>query len=182
LNQSLHVGLCVFIIAAVIVGGFADDTPAIDDDTPVFKISTKRPEDRVVMKSEADQVVITITSPSGISHATIQRVDRRWPAKVQIQLRLQGLERFKLTAEPTKLEAAVSSRDGMVRLWKEGHEELPLDSKSPMWMEIRMINKEGGLAAKIPLKDGFFEMRLPEAMLESNPEKFKLEWIDFYRN
>ena len=79
------------------------------------------------------------------------------------------------------LEAAVSSQDGKVRLWKDGKEDSPLDSKHPYWMEIRMVGKDGKPVKTIPLKDGYFEMQLPKALFEDNPKSITLNWIDFYR-
>jgi len=58
----------------------------------------------------------------------------------------------------------------------------PLDSKSPYWMDIRMVGDDGEPAAAIPLKGGYFEMQLPKAFFEGTPMSIKVNWIDFYRN
>ena len=78
----------------------------------------------------------------------------------------------------------MSSHDGKqrVRLWKDGKEDSPLDSNSPLWMEIRMVGGDGKPAKEIPLKDGYFEMQLPKAFFEGNPKSITVNWIDFYRN
>ena len=70
----------------------------------------------------------------------------------------------------------------MVRLWKDGKEDAPLDAKSPYWMEIRIVGGDGKPAKEIPLKDGYFEMPLPKAFFEGNPKSITVNWIDFYRN
>lgn len=64
-----------------------------------FKITSKRPDDRVDVKSKDDNAVFIVRSPFGISNATIERTAERWPDKVVIQLRLKGLENFKLSTE-----------------------------------------------------------------------------------
>jgi hypothetical protein len=46
-----------------------------------------------------------------------------------LRLHLKGLENFKVTNGKVTLEAAVSSQDGKVRLWKDGKEDSPLDSE-----------------------------------------------------
>lgn len=69
-----------------------------------------------------------------------------------------------------------------MRLWKSGKEDTPLDAKSPLWMEIRLVGGDGEPAKAIPLKDGYFEMALPKAFFEGNPKPITLTWIDFYRN
>ncbi len=104
-----------------------------------------------------------------------------------IQLRLKGLESFKISTDKLKTDASVSSHDGSVRLWKDGKEDTPLDAQNPYRMEIRMVGSDGEPTKAIPLKDGSFEMKLPKKFFEDNPRSFnprsfKVEWIDFYRN
>ena len=147
-----------------------------------FKITTKRSDDCIDVKSKDDKAMFVIRSPFGISNATIERTTEQWPDKVVIQLRLKGLESFKLSTDKLKLEASVSSHDCSVRLWKEGKEDSPLDSKSPYWMEIKILDNEGEPTKSIPLKDGSFEMALPNKFFEGNPKSITVDWIDFYRN
>lgn len=145
-----------------------------------FKITTKRLDDRVDVKSKDDEKMFVIRSPFGISNATIERTSEQWPEKVVIQLRLKGLESFKLSTDKLKLEASVSSHDGGVRLWNDGKDS-PLDSKSPYWMDIKVLNSDGEATKTLPLKDGYFEMEVPRKFFEGNPRSFKADWIDFYR-
>lgn len=151
-------------------------------DEPVFKITTNRSDDRVEVKSKDDKTLFIIRSTFGISNATIERTTDQWPDKNVIQLRLKGLEKFKLTTDKLKLEASISSQDGSVRLWKDGKEDSPLDSKSPYWMEIKILGSDGEPTKAIPLKDGSFEMQLPKKFFDDNPKSINVEWIDFYRN
>ncbi len=144
-----------------------------------FKIATKRSDDRIDVKSEEDKTVFIVRSPFGISNATIERTTEQQPDKIVIQLRLKGLESFKLSTDKLKLEASVSSHDGTVRLWKDGKEDSPLDSKSPYWMEIKILDNSGEPTKNIPQKDGVFEMQLPKKFFEGNPNWFKVEWVDF---
>jgi hypothetical protein len=80
------------------------------------------------------------------------------------------------------LDASVSTRDGKVRLWKDGKEDSPLDQKNPLWMEVRMVGGDGKSADDVPLKDGYFEMQPPPAFFAENPKTITLHWIDFYLN
>lgn len=157
-------------------------TTAIADDTPPFKITTKRENDRVDVNAEKNKVVLSVHSPFGISNAVIERADKKWPDAVVLRLRLKGLENFSVSNDTVKLEASVSNQDGKVRLWKDGKEDLPLDIKNPYWMEIQMVGSDGKPAKTIPLKDGYFELQLPKAFFEGNPKSITLNWIDFYRN
>ncbi len=152
------------------------------DDTPPFKITTKRSDDRVEVRSENPKVVFDVRSPFGISSATIERTTEQWPDTIEIQLRLKGVEYFKALTDKLRLEASVSSQSGDVRLWKDGKEDSHLNSKSPYWMAIRIMDGDGKPSKVIPLKDGYFEMQLPKRFFEGNPTSIELEWIDFYRN
>jgi len=169
-------------IVAVGLGVAATGTLCAAETTPPFKITCKRSDDRVEVKTEKEGTVLSIRSPFGISHAIIERTEEPWPEKIVIQLRLKGLESFKVSNGMQKLEVSVSSQDGKVRLWKDGDENSPLDSKSPYWMEIRMLDRDGKQAKAIPITDGYFEVHLPKAFFEGNPKSITLHWIDFYRH
>ena len=161
-------------------GGMTSSVTTCGDDPP-FRITTKRDDDKVEVKTEEGKAHFSVQSPFGISQATIERGGNKWPATVMLRLHLKGLEDLKVTNGKDTLEAAVSSQDGKVRLWKDGKENSPLDSKHPYWMEIRMIGTDGKPVKTIPLKDGYFEMQLPKAFFKDNPKSVTLNWIDFYR-
>jgi hypothetical protein len=168
-------GLLVLAVAA---------TTAAADDTPPFKITTRRDNDKVEAKVEKGKVTFSIHSPFGISQAVIERAGEAWPDAVVLRLHLKGLENFKVTNGTVKLEGSASLRDGkpLVRLWKDGKEDAPLDAKSPYWMDARIVGGDGKQAKEIPLKGGYLEMQLPRAVFEGNPQTITVSWIDFYRN
>lgn len=150
-------------------------------DDPLFKITTKRDDDKVEVKVEDGNAIFSVQSSFGISQATIERRGDNWPTSVTVRLHLKGLENLKITNGKETLKASVSSQDAKVRLWKDGEEDSPLDSKHPYWMEVRLVGKDGEPVKTIPLKDGYFEMQLPKALFEHNPPSITLHWIDFYR-
>ena len=174
MNDLLAPGLFVLVLAA---------TTAVADDPPPFKVTTKRADDRADVKAEKDKVIVSVQSPFGISHAVIERGGETWPDAVVLRLHLKGLENFKVTNGTVKLEGAASLQDGrpLVRLWKDGKEDAPLDAKSPLWIEVRIVGDDGKQAKELPLKGGYFEMPLPKAMFEGNPKTITVSWIDFYR-
>lgn len=149
-------------------------------DEPLFRVTTKRDNDKVEITVEKDKAVVSIRSPSGISQAIIA-CDGKWPGTVMLRLHLHGLEQLKITNGTVTLEAAVSSQDGKQRLWTDGKEDFPLNMMSPYWMDIRMVGHDRKPTKNIPLKDGCFEMKLPHALFEGNPQTITLNWIDFYR-
>ena len=166
----------VAVIAAALSTGCTDVV-----NEPQFKITTKRDNDKVEVKVKTDKTVFSVHSPFGISQTVIERTEENWSDIVMLRLHLKGLENFKVSNGIITLEAAVSSQDSIVRLWKDGKEDSPLDSKSPYWMEIRMVGNDGKPTTSIPVTDGYFEIQLPKALFEDNPKSITVNWIDFYR-
>ena len=138
---------------------------------------------RVLMEQAHMRGVVEGRSvPVGISNANITRLSDKWPTNLTVHLRLRGLESFKLQTEDKTINLTVSSSSLAVRQWLNENEDPPLDSKSPYWIEFRPLDHDGKPTKSIPLKEGYFEIKLPAKILESNPRSLKLEWIDFYRN
>ena len=171
----------ISLLLAAFVGMMSAATAG---DTPPFKITTKRDNDRVEVKVEKDKTIFSAHSPFGISQAVIERKGEKWPDAVVLRMHLKGLENFKVTNGKVKLEGSASLQDGnpVVRLWKDGKEDVPLHAKSLYWIEVRILDGDGKQAKEIPLKDGYFEMALPKAFFEGNPKAITVSWIDFYRN
>lgn len=166
----------VAVIVSVLSTGCSDTL-----DEPHFKIVTKRDNDKAEVRVKKDKTVISVHSPFGISQTVIERTDENWSDIVMFRLHLKGLENIKVSNGKVTLEAAVSSQDGKVRLWKDGMEDSLLDAKSPYWTEIRMVGDDGKPTTSIPLAGGYFEIQLPKALLEDNPKSITLNWIDYYR-
>lgn len=150
--------------------------------SPQFKITTKKKDDSVEVRADKDKTVFVVKSPSGISQAVIERQEDNWPKLVVLRLHLKGLESFRASNGKVRLDAAVSSQGGKVRIWKDGNENAPLDAKSPLWTDIRIIGGDGKPAKVLPLKDGYFEVTLPKTFFEGSPKSITVNWIDFFRN
>ena len=176
MSNLLTFGLLILPVAVTTAAG--------DDNTPPLKVTTKRDDDRVGVKAEKDKVIVSVQSPFGISHAVIERTGEKWPDAVVLRLDLKGLENFKVTNGKVTLEGSASLQVGkpVVRLWKDGKEDLPLDAKSPYWIDVRILGGDGKAAKELPVKDGYFEMVLPKAFFEGSPNSITVNWIDFYRN
>lgn len=173
------------IIFVVALSGMLNAVTAGDELPSRFRITTKRDTDRVEVTVEKTATVFSIRSPVGIGEAVIARTDEKWPREVTLRLHLKGLESFRVANGKVTLGTSVSSQADdkfRVRLWKDGKEDAPLDADSPFWMEVRAVGREGKPANGIPLNDGYFEMQIPKAMLEGNPQSIRVNWIDFYRN
>lgn len=157
---------------------------AAGDESPRYKITTKRDTDKVEVQSDKDAVTFAIHSPFGISRAVIARTGDTWPKAVALRLHLTGLESLRVSGGKATLHAAASVQAGKphVRQWKDGEEETALDAKDKLWMDIRAMGGDGQPAKALPLKNGCFEVQLPPAFLASNPQEITVDWIDFYRN
>jgi hypothetical protein len=173
--------LAVFLVLSGIAVAGHGDTPS--DQPARFKITTRRKDDSVEVRADKDRTLFSVKSPFGISQAVIERQEDTWPKAVLLRLHLKGLSNFRASNGKGRLDAAVSIQEGKtkVRLWKDGKEDAPLDEKSPLWTDIRIVGGDGRQAKELPLKDGYFEVTLPRAFFEGNPKAITLSWIDFYR-
>ena len=154
----------------------------IVDETSPVKVTTKRDDDTAEVAVEKNKATLSIRSPSGISQAVIERTQEHWPEKLVVRLHLQGMESLKIVSESIKLEASISSSNGDFRIWRSGEEEKPLDEKSSLWFEPKLLDSKGNVSKAIPLKDGYIELQLPKALFAANPRSITLSWVDFYRN
>jgi dipeptidyl aminopeptidase/acylaminoacyl peptidase len=145
---------------------------------PRIDITSRKSGDRIEVEAEDGNIVLTVTSPSGIGSATVTPEDGKWPSKLVLRLRLKGLESLTISHEQVTLVASFSSHgDSQHRVYvKAGGQETPLDKDDPYWMEIEMV---GGKA--VPLQSGHFEVVLPAAIFKSQPKTVTISWIDFYR-
>jgi hypothetical protein len=173
--------LAVLLILSGIA--LADDSDAPKDQPAKFKITTRRKDDTVQVQANKDQAVFAVKSPFGISQAVIERQEATWPKAVVLRLHLKGLSSFRASNGTVTLDAAVSIQDGkaQVRTWKDGKEDAPLDEKSSLWTQVRIVGDDGKPAREVPLKDGYFEIALPRAFFDGNPKSITVNWIDFYR-
>jgi hypothetical protein len=132
------------IIPALLIAAFLPT----EGDQAQFKITAKKNDDSVEVRSGKDKVTFVVKSPSGISQALIERQEENWPKGVVLRLHLKGLESFRVSNGKITLGAAVSTQTGKVRLWKDGKEDALLDEKSPFWTEIRILaataSRQGG--------------------------------------
>lgn len=166
----------VAVTICILISGCADVVKESQ-----FNITTKRADDMVDVEVKDASMVFSVHSPFGISQAVIESTDGTWPEVMILRLHLKGLESFKVTNGEITIEGAVSSQNGHVRLWKNGKEDSPLDSRSPYWTEIRIVGKNGKTETTIPLEDSCFEILLPKALFEDSPKLITINWIDFYR-
>jgi hypothetical protein len=179
-----HPGASIPLVTYVCLVALAAGPARSDDAESRFQIKARKADDRVVAQLSGDRVVVTVMSPSGIGGATVTRRDERWPGAVVLRLRLSGMERLEVGNGRVLLSASVSSGEGhrtTLGLSEGDRKEVPVDRGSPYWAEVRILEAQDGPAGDIPASDRVFEVRLPRALLASDPPTITLDWIDFHR-
>ncbi len=154
-------------------------TAAQADDLPTFDIRAKKPADTIKVKVEKDTTIFDIVSPNGIGGATINPPKGKWPTTVILRLHLGGLESFAASAGKMRLTGSVLSHSGnrkRLTLTEDGKD----DSREP-GTEIKVLDAGGEPVKGLPGKGGYFEIRLPKALLKGEAKSLELGWIDFYR-
>jgi hypothetical protein len=177
-NASVQIRFMILVILHT-AGSARSDEPQTR-----FHVTTRKADDRVTTELPGDQVIFTVTSASGIGSAAITRKGEVWPRSIILRLRLTGLERLRIGNGKATLSASVASSGNhktILSLSAGRKDEFPIERSSPYWTEIRILDDQAHPAKEIPLKEGMFELSLPQALFASNPPTITLDWIDFYR-
>lgn len=148
-----------------------------------FAIKCRKADDRVQVAVESGKAIFTITSPSGISEAKIERVDAQWPKGIVLRLHLTGLESLAVTCGDMEVLASVSSHGGAAvsQQFLRNGKVCKLWAKDPHRIQIVAFDAPGEPAKDLPGKGGYFEITIPKALLDDKAKTLKLVWIDFYR-
>jgi hypothetical protein len=145
-----------------------------------LKVKAEGEGNSLTVKSEGDAVTVDVRSRSGIGRATVEHASGPAPKKIIVQLRLKGLEEFRLAYGQTVITARVSSSDSRnitQSVDPPGGGERPITPDSPHWMEIKVVSDQ----SRIPLEQGHFEITLPKDVFGKGRRSFSIRWIDFYR-
>ncbi len=143
-----------------------------------FRTTVGREHTEVQVSPTKNETIFEIHSPFGIDAATIERLTSEWPPTMIVRLHLRGLESFQVRNADVTIQWSVSSSGGnasRVSLQRD-KTETPISEGDPYHSAVQIV---GG---KVPVKDGYFEVKLPEKFFEGNPSEIHLRWIDFYRN
>jgi hypothetical protein len=156
---------------------------------PALKITLRKPEDRVETVVREGGAVVTVTSPSGIGGAVLERTGAAWPEPLEVRLRLHGLESLKVAIGPMRIRGWGShagnphtSVDAFYFQDNGREEDLRLrDPQDRFRMKIQAIDDQGKPAKEVPLQGGHFEFTLPGALLVPRAKTVEIEWVDFHR-
>lgn len=148
-----------------------------------LEVKLKDPKDTCNIRRTEKETILEIRSPKGISRAVVKRLGAQWPESVVIRLRLSHLESFDVHHGKTSVAASVGWSDAGLRMrqWSLGNERAVISSGHPLFLPIRLLDRDGRPATR-PTEEGWFEIPVPSAFFEGNPETFTIDWIDAYRN
>lgn len=147
------------------------------DGEPVFAVSAAQGDDEITLQTEDNTTVIDIHSPTGIGSAVFRLEAGRLPAQIVVQLHLRGLEEVRLVAEEVTVVASVSGEQVQSQRKISGNSEQALGSFDALWLNIQIVAE----SATLPLDAGYFEIHVPEELLERSGGRFEIHWIDFFR-
>ena len=148
---------------------------------PALRIECQQP-DSLTAETTATNTVLTING-RGIGRATVTCGHEEWPQAIILRAKLRGLESLTIANERVEWRASVLSHGNhatLLHLLQDGKEGPPLERTSPYWVEIQRLDPNGKPATGLPQEGGWFEIRLPRALL-TDAKSLKLAWIDFYR-
>lgn len=155
------------------------NTSAVPATNDSLMASVTQPGTEIRFLTEDATTVIDITSESGLGKLSIERKSKDWPKQIHVRLHLHGLESFQAARNDGVFEWSIASGGdhGQRMTWRSGREHSKLVPSSSSYTEVKMVGGDS-----IPLKNGYFEVALPEALFATNPDQISLRWIDFYRN
>jgi hypothetical protein len=172
-------GTCLSLALLLTPVAQAGEPPAPKQDGR-FTVETIRGGEAIKFEQADGGLILSVRSRSGIGRATVARKVASWPMVVKVRLHLKGLESFRISAGKQGVGVSVSSGNSetvRVHLIPEGREGPLLTKESLLWVKVKVVAKD----KKIPVKDGYFELELPQALFNGNPAQISLHWIDFYR-
>lgn len=137
---------------------------------------------KVAIADGVATIDVTRTPPMGRMRIT---TEGKWCEGIVLRLRVGGLENLQCDHGEVSVTASVLSHSDHKQLQfrMKGEKQVALDPKDPLWLEISQRDKDGKKVTSLPKVDegGYFEIRIPAAMLAAEPQPLAIDWIDFYR-
>ena len=160
----------------------ATDKPKRAENEPAVEAQGVREGTKAAIVATAEQTTVEIRCERGIDGCELKRLQETWPANLVLHLRLRGLESLQVTQGNATLEWSVrsSAPHESTCTYKSGKRVSKQSPPDPLYTAVQLITAKENTPAGIPL-DGYFAVTIPGKFLESNPERLRIQWIDFYR-
>ena len=137
---------------------------------------------KVAIADGVATIDVTRTPPMGRMRIT---TEGKWCEGIVLRLRVGGLENLQCDHGEVSVTASVLSHSDHKQLQfrMKGEKQVALDPKDPLWLVISQRDKDGKKVTSLPKVDegGYFEIRIPAAILAAEPQPLAIDWIDFYR-
>lgn len=156
---------------------------AVNAAEPELKVVTKRTDDKIEVTRNGEHTTLSVQSLSGIGSGVVSRLSSVWPEHVILRLHLNGLEGLTVSHSQMKLTADAAGTDSkkFLHITKNANQSSAPAPTKLAECEIRAFGNDSRPSNILPLKDGYFEVRLPKELFADNPESITINWIDFYR-
>lgn len=181
LGSCLVVSVAAGCVPTAAPGTAGEPTPTAGEAASVIEVTPVKASDQVDVQVTAGTVTLDITSQTGIGGADVTMVSGPYPVGIVFQLFLKGLEQFTLAYDNTMIRVAVAS-DGTNQVWQsliEDGVEQPLTAESPYWLPVVITELAGTDPATLTEKT--YMLSAPADLLQRQPSRFKIDWIDFFR-
>lgn len=181
-------GSCLVVVSVVAAcvpaaapGTAGEPTPTASEAATVVEAVPAKAGDQVDVQVNAGTATLDITSQTGIGGADVMVVSGPYPVGIVFRLHLKGLEQFTLAYDNTMIRVAVAS-DGTNQVWQsliQDGVEQPLTAESPYWLPVTVTVAGGTDSATLAEKT--YVLKAPTDLLQRQPSRFKIDWIDFFR-
>ena len=145
-------------------------SPAASPVRATYQATSSKGNPSVIFSTTADELLIDITSPTGIGNAAIEKTAGQWPPRIVMRLHVKALESFKFRYADTVIDVSVSSHGdhAVTEVFEQPGKTGTVSPGDPFWIAVTP-------------GEGYFDLQAPTAFLQSGENKFAIEWIDFYR-
>lgn len=177
--------LLILVLALMLASGCALP-PAQDHRLPSVRLTGHDKDgDTVTVRKEGHRTVVDVRSRTGTGRAELTCPDRGWRRPVGLRLHFHALEGLHVNNGKVSVHTSLLSHppyEQLCELFPAGESNgSSLEKSSPFWMPLHVENKSAPGQRVIPLAAGYFEVTIPEALLDNRPEPLQIQWIDWYR-
>ena len=150
-------------------------------DASLEAVNVREGTKATIIATEA-QTTIDIRCERGIGSCELARTTDKWPTNIVLNLRLRGLESLQVAHGNSALEWSVrsSAPHESTCSYRSGKRVTTLGPTDSLYSAVQLVGNKDNAAAGIPL-EGYFAVTIPGKFLEGNPERLKVQWVDFYR-
>jgi hypothetical protein len=130
---------------------------------------------RVTLDTDASgqRYVVNVQSERGIGEASFAWWGKALPHPLTFDLKLSGLEHFRLAWAANIVNVSVNSSDNAVIQWAQGSDqvEVQIAPDSPYWLPVQVPSQA---------MQGY-QLSVPPAFIAAAPRLWAIAWVDFYR-